>query len=167
MWLVDVGESLATVLGMATTGKAWVYPQVAWVAVDLQHGGDQAELEPMAERFAAAVATAPGPVWATLREDLGVAQLLDPVAALEPVVLPRNGFFPAALTMSDALAAAGTVFVGGADTDGGVQLACVGLLDAGVNVYVRTDLCWSAGGQAAHTAGLAVLRRLLGAHRLL
>jgi hypothetical protein len=54
------------------------------------------------------------------------------------------------------------VFMCGADTDGHVLGATIGLLDAGIHVKILADYCASTGGVEMHKHGLAVLRRSLG-----
>ncbi|WP_415677741.1 isochorismatase family protein [Tsukamurella hominis] len=60
----------------------------------------------------------------------------------------------------------GPVYLAGLDTDVCVQAIATALFDHGTDVHVVTDLCASSGGPSAHTAGLQVLRRIVGQSRL-
>jgi nicotinamidase-related amidase len=92
--------------------------------------------------------------------------LLAPIAALNPTVVVKSGYGARAPLPLAALARYDTVWLAGADTDACVLATALGMFDGGGRVVVREDLCWSSGGVALHRAGLAVLRRQLGATRV-
>ena len=55
----------------------------------------------------------------------------------------------------------------GVDTDQCVLATALALFDANVTPKIIVDRCASTGGTNAHKAGLAILRRALGAHNLI
>ena len=66
-----------------------------------------------------------------------------------------------------AFLSAGTVHLCGIATDNCVLKTAADLFEAGLRPVVLTDACASHGGAEAHDAGLAVLRRLIGAAQVL
>ncbi len=58
------------------------------------------------------------------------------------------------------------VYIAGMDTDCSVLANALQLMDRGIRPVVLVDCCASTGGQAAHEAGLLIMRRALGERQL-
>jgi len=155
----------------------------AWVLVDLQAGLHTAALAQLAQRTGDTIATVGGDVWAVVQQNpktgpltvlrgwtecdgVGDDALLEPLAAVVSHVATKTGYGTSTTLNLDQLRTYRRVLVCGADTDACVLGVALGLFDAGVPIGVVTDLCLSAGGPAAHWAGLVVLHRQLGAARM-
>lgn len=158
-------------------------PRTAWVVVDLQHAFSNSATRDLAERVAQAVHSAPGPVYALVQTNpLGgplrrvrrwhgasrpaAQELLPPLGGLQPHVVHKTGYGAATPLPVRTLQGYDSVSVVGADTDACVLATAIALVDHGVNVVVRANLCWSAGGPELHEAALRILSRQLGASRV-
>lgn len=158
-------------------------PGHAWVVVDVQHAFDCPATVDLAAAITAAIRRQPGPVYAlvqtnppggplrTLRGWHGAGtdsetRLLSPLNATGAAVYAKTGYGAASPLPVDELRRYRTVYLTGVDTDACVLATAYALFDAGVNVTVLTDLCWSAGGPDLHEAALTILRRQLGPGRV-
>lgn len=126
------------------------------------------DAHPTAERLATRYVNGPGSPCRTLMGWKGAAtsaevQLHPLIADRVTTVVDKSTY---GTDLAHLIAPGSRVLVAGLDTDVCVQAIATGLFDAGVDVHVLEDLCGSSGGPAAHRAGLRVLRRIVGADRL-
>ncbi len=146
---------------------------------DTRHGADELErlLAARAPDFSLIIATqfvnAPDSLFRSLigwDELTGPPEtdLLPAVAGVDPVVITKNGY-GAGQQIGTLLAEhhISTVYVCGIDTDVCVLHNAAQLFDAGFTVIALTDACASTGGESAHTAAVAVLRRTIGDQQVL
>ena len=105
------------------------------------------------------------PLWGryALTDDMPASRLIPDVERTADIVLTKDTYSAANSKLFALLERCGIdkVDVCGFDTDACVLATVVGLFDAGYDVRVLGDACWSSSGNAAHRQGLDVMRRML------